>query len=81
MADLPGGSAADFRDIGRPAGPARFRQQYPYVFEAKLRGMSPWLGFTDVFERIVSGRTKVHELGRLLLWHWQAEQAAVAGNA
>jgi transposase len=52
-----------------------------YVSEAKLRGMSPWLGFTDVFERIVSGRTKVHELGRLLPWHWQAEQAAVAGNA
>src|SRR4051812_40852283 len=31
MADLRGGSAADSRDIGCPAGPARFRQQYPEV--------------------------------------------------
>src|SRR3954451_14079001 len=32
MVDLSGGSAADSHDIGPPAGPARFRQQYPNVF-------------------------------------------------
>jgi hypothetical protein len=38
-----------------------------------------WL--TDVLERMVSGRTKAHELARLLPWVWQAEQLAAAANA
>src|SRR5439155_6240624 len=37
MVDLSGGSAADSHDIGPPAGPARFRQQYP------ADGSSLWL--------------------------------------
>src|SRR3954462_6653115 len=31
-----------------------------------------WL--TDVLERMVSGRTKAHELERLLPWNWKAER-------
>ena len=31
-----------------------------------------WL--TDVLERMVSGRTRAHELERLLPWAWQAER-------
>jgi hypothetical protein len=33
-----------------------------------------WL--TDVLERVVSGRTKAHELERLLPWTWEAERLA-----
>jgi hypothetical protein len=32
-------------------------------------------------ERVVSGRTKAHELARLLPWAWQAEQVAAAVDA
>jgi hypothetical protein len=38
-----------------------------------------WL--TDVLERMVWGRTKAHELERLLPWTWQAERAEAAINA
>jgi transposase len=51
------------------------------VATAKLNGVEPLAWLTDVLERMVSGRTKVHELGRLLPWHWQAEQLAPATNA
>ena len=34
--------------------------------------------FTDVLERMVSGRTKVHKLEWLLPWLWKAEQDAAA---
>jgi hypothetical protein len=33
---------------------------------------------TDVLERMVSGRTKAHELERLLPWAWQDERLAAA---
>ena len=35
----------------------------------------------DVLERVVSGRTKAHELGRLLPWTWKAERLAAAVDA
>ena len=38
-----------------------------------------WL--TDVLERVVAGRTKAHELERLLPWTWKAEQVAAAVDA
>jgi hypothetical protein len=41
-----------------------------------LAGESP-----DVLERMVSGRTKAHELERLLPWAWKAEQLAAAVDA
>jgi hypothetical protein len=36
---------------------------------------------TDVFERMVSGQTKAHELKRLLPWTWKAERVATAVHA
>jgi hypothetical protein len=48
---------------------------------AKLNGVEPLAWLTDVLERMVSGRTKTHELERLLPWHWKTEQLAVAVNA
>jgi hypothetical protein len=38
-------------------------------------------GLTDVLERMVSGRTKAHELERLLPWTWKAERRAPALDA
>ena len=38
-----------------------------------------WL--TDVLERMVSGRTKAHELERLLPWAWKAGRLAAAVHA
>jgi transposase len=45
------------------------------VATAKLNGVEPQAWLTDVLERMVSGRTKAHELGRLLPWAWRAERA------
>jgi transposase len=38
-----------------------------------------WL--TDVLEQMVSGRTKAHELERLLPWAWKAKRLATAIDA
>jgi hypothetical protein len=50
------------------------------VATAKLNGVEPLAWLTDVLEHMVSGRTKAHELERLLPWSWKAErlEAAVA---
>jgi hypothetical protein len=40
---------------------------------------SAWL--TDVLERMVSGRTKAHELEHLLPWTWKAERVTAAVHA
>jgi hypothetical protein len=46
------------------------------VFEAEavLNRVEPLAWLTDVLERMVSGRTKAHELERLLPWTWKAER-------
>ncbi len=51
------------------------------VATAKLNGVEPQAWLTDVLERMVSGRTKAHELARLLPWAWKAEQLAAAVHA
>lgn len=44
---------------------------------AKLNGLDPQTYLTDVLERIVSGRTKNHQLHELLAWNWKAERERV----
>jgi len=51
------------------------------VATAKLNGVEPLAWLTDVLERMVSGRTKAHELERLLPWAWKAERLAAAIDA
>src|SRR3954449_2842485 len=51
------------------------------VATAKLNGVEPLAWLTDVIERMVSGRTKTHELERLLPWTWKAERAGVGLKA
>ena len=43
---------------------------------AKLNGVEPTAWLTDVLERVVSGRTKAHELHSLLPWNWRANNDA-----
>lgn len=40
---------------------------------AKLNGVEPMAYLTDALERIVSGRTKAHELETLLPWNWKPD--------
>ena len=48
---------------------------------AKLNDVEPLAWLTDVLERIVSGRTKNHELDTLLPWNWKAaKEAEVVGT-
>jgi hypothetical protein len=42
---------------------------------AKLNGVDPMAWLTDALERIVSGRTKAHELHTLLPWNWKPDNA------
>jgi hypothetical protein len=51
------------------------------VATVKLNGVEPLAWLTDVLERVVSGRTKAHELEQLLPWNWQAERHAAAVDA
>jgi transposase len=51
------------------------------VATAKLNGVEPLAWLTDVLERMVSGRTKAHELERLLPWAWKAERHAATVNS
>jgi transposase len=50
------------------------------VQSAKLNGVEPLAWLTDVLERIVSGRTKRHELDTLLPWNWKAAREAEAAG-
>ena len=51
------------------------------VATAKLNGVEPLAWLTDVLERMVSGRTKAHDIECLLPWVWKAERVAAAANA
>ena len=39
---------------------------------AKLHAIEPFGYLKDVLERVVAGRTKVHQLDELLPWQWKA---------
>src|SRR5947209_8372293 len=48
------------------------------VNTAKLHELDPQAYLADVLERIVSGRTKNHQLHELLAWNWKAAHARTA---
>ncbi len=48
---------------------------------AKLNGIDPMVWLTDVLERVVSGRTKSHELTTLLRWNGQPDDALLVNVA
>ena len=45
-----------------------------------MNGVEPLAWLTDVLERVVSGRTKRHELETLLPWNWKAAKEAEAAK-
>jgi hypothetical protein len=51
------------------------------VATAKLNGVEPLAWLTDVLERMVSGRTKAHELEWLLPWNWKTDRLTAAIDA
>jgi transposase len=50
------------------------------IVSAKLNDVEPLAWLTDVLERVVSGRTKYHELDELLPWAWKAAKDAEAAR-
>ncbi len=48
---------------------------------AKLNGVDPMAWLTDVLERVVSGRTKSHELESLLPWNWKPQSAGAVESS
>ena len=66
---------------GNDGGARHWAIMASLVASAKLNGVEPLAWLTDVLERMVSGRTKAHELERLLPWAWKVERLAVAGHA
>ena len=62
--------------------PRRASSTPPFaIFAQQVDGAEPQAWLTDVLERMVSGRTKVRELERLLPWAWKAEWLQVAIHA
>jgi transposase len=66
---------------GSDAGARHWAIVASLVATAKLNGVEPWACLTDVLERVVAGRTKAHELARLLPSAWQAERLEAALDA
>ena len=66
---------------GSDGGARHWATAASLVATAKLNGVEPLTWLTDVLERIVSGRTKTHELEHLLPWAWQAERLAATVHA
>ena len=60
---------------GSDGGARHWALAMTLIQTAKLNGVDPMTWLTDVLERLVSGRTKAHELDTLLPWNWAAANA------
>jgi len=56
---------------GSDAGARHWSIAMTLIQSAKMNGVDPMAWLTDVLERVVSGRTKAHELHTLLPWNWK----------
>jgi transposase len=63
---------------GSDGGARHWAVAMTLIQTAKLNGVEPMAWLTDVLERIVSGRTKAHELHTLLPWQWHEQIGAEA---
>ena len=57
---------------GSDGGAQHWALAMTLIQTAKLNGVDPMAWLTDVLQRVVSGRTKTHELDTLLPWNWSA---------
>ena len=63
---------------GSDAGARHWAIANTLIQTCKLNNVEPLAYLTDVLQRIVSGRTKNHELRTLLPWDWHPDSAATA---
>ena len=68
-------------DVASDGGARHWAIAASLIASAKLNGVNPQAWLTDVLERMVSGRTKAHELEKLLPWAWKAERLATVEPA
>jgi len=61
---------------GSDGGARHWAMAMTLIQTAKLNGVEPMAWLTDVLERVVSGRTRSHQLHTLLPWNWQAPRLA-----
>ena len=66
------------RFVGSDGGAQHWALAMTLIQTAKLNGADPMAWLTDVLERVVSGRTKTHDLQTLLPWNWAAISTAQA---
>jgi transposase len=62
---------------GSDGGARHWALAMTLIQTAKLNGVDPMAWLTDVLERIVSGRTKAHELDTVLPWNWQPSRCGL----
>ena len=63
---------------GSDDGARRWAIANTLIQTCKLNDVEPLAYLTDVLQRIVSGRTKSHELNALLPWNWRTSPTATA---
>src|SRR5205823_6852381 len=63
---------------GSVAGARRWAIANTLIQTCKLNGVDPLAWLTDVLQRIVSGRTKNHELYTMLPWNWHPPSTLAA---
>lgn len=63
---------------GSDGGACHWAMAMTLIQTAKLNGVDPMAWLTDVLERVVSGRTKAHELHTLLPWNWTSLNSSTA---
>jgi transposase len=65
---------------GSDAGARHWAIANTLIQTCKLNNVEPLAYLTDVLQRIVSGRTKSHELRTLLPWDWHPDNASTAAT-
>jgi transposase len=63
---------------GSDAGARRWAIANTLIQTCKLNGVDPLAWLTDVLQRIISGRTKNHELYTMLPWNWHPPSTLAA---
>ena len=63
---------------GSDAAARRWAIANTLIQSCKLNGVEPLAYLTDILQRIISGRTKNHELHALLPWNWHTPATPAA---
>ncbi len=66
---------------GSDGGAEHWASMMTLLTTAKLNGVEPLAWLTDVLQRVVSGRTRQHEIEQLLPWNWRPPGATPLAQA